>query len=128
MKERYVIQEDDLEIEPDAIVDIETNTMYECSSIDMGDLCKLLNDYETRIQDLEQEQIDEMQEHQKAMLLADKTIKETREKVINEIEEKLAELKTEMMDDIHYYPQSAVYWQDICAILDQVKGENNVKD
>jgi H2-forming N5,N10-methylenetetrahydromethanopterin dehydrogenase-like enzyme len=79
-KERYIIQKDDLEIEPDAIVDTETNTMYECRSMDMDDLCKLLNDYETRIQDLEQEQIKEMQEHQKAMLLASKTIKEAREK------------------------------------------------
>lgn len=88
MKERYIIQKDDLEIEPDAIIDTETNIMYECRSMDMQDLCKLLNDYETRIQDLEQEQIQEMQEHQNAMLLADKTIKETREKVVEEIKEK----------------------------------------
>ena len=53
MKERFVIQEDDLEIEPDAIIDTQTNTMYECSSIDMPHLCKLLNDYERKIKDLE---------------------------------------------------------------------------
>jgi hypothetical protein len=122
MKERYVIQEDDLEIEPDAIVDTETNTMYECSSIDMGDLCKLLNDYETRMQ-VEQEQIKEMREHQNAMLLASKTIKEAREKVVEEIENKLKD-KEIITDGLNC--QCVCYSkEDIVAILDQVKGENN---
>ena len=121
MKERYVIQEDDLEIEPDAIVDIETNTMYECSSIDMGDLCKLLNDYETRIQDLEQEQIDEMQEHQKAMLLADKTIKETREKVIEEIIAQLSKIEDTLINCGNGKEDALAYFLEI---LKRVKGRN----
>lgn len=54
-KERYVIQEDDLEIEPDAIIDTKTDIMYECSSIDMDSLCKILNQQDQRIKELKEE-------------------------------------------------------------------------
>ena len=64
----------------------------------LNELVKLLNDYETRIQDLEQEQIKEMQEHQKAILLADKTIKETREKVIEEIIAQLSKIEDTLIN------------------------------
>lgn len=53
---------------------------------------------------------------------------QVREEVVEEIKKRLAKQRTKMQDDTHCYLQSAVYWQDIVAVLDQVKGENNVKD
>lgn len=51
---RYEIQVDDLEIEPDAIFDTKTKTLYECRSSDMNELCKLLNKEDTKWQKLKE--------------------------------------------------------------------------
>lgn len=51
---RYEIQVDDLEIEPDAIFDTKTETLYECRSSDMNELCKLLNKEDTKWQKLKE--------------------------------------------------------------------------
>lgn len=51
---RYEIQVDDLEIEPDAIFDTKTKTLYECRSSDMNELCKLLNKEYTKWQKLKE--------------------------------------------------------------------------
>jgi hypothetical protein len=71
---------------------------------------KRIADLETKLTDLQQEQITEMQEHQDAMKLADKTIKE--------LETKLAESeKKHLLDEKE--------WQDYCAfkhIEPQIKG------
>lgn len=69
---------------------------------------KKIKDLETKLADMEQEQIKEMQEHQEAMKLADKTIKATEEqnkrvleklelivRANQELEQKLAESFTE---------------------------------
>ena len=53
---------------------------------------------------------------------------QVREEVVEEIKKRLAEQRTKMQNDTHCYPQTVVCWQDIVAILDQVRGENNVKD
>ena len=53
---------------------------------------------------------------------------QVREEVVDEIKKRLAEQRTKMQDDTHCYPHTVVCWQDIVEILDQVKGENNVKD
>ena len=47
------------------------------------------------------------------------------------MEETRAELnkqKLVMKSDFHPREEEAIPWQDIVAILDQVKGESNVKD
>lgn len=54
--------------------------------------------------------------------------RQVREEVVDEIKNRLAKQRTKMQDDTHCYPQTVVCWQDIVAILDQVKGESNVKD
>lgn len=90
--------------------------------IDKKEAVKLLNDYETRIQDLEQEQIQEMQEHQKAILLADKTIKETREKVIEEIIAQLSKIEDTLINCGNGKEDALAYFLEI---LKKVKGENN---
>ena len=51
-----------------------------------------------------------------------------REEVVEEIKKRLAEQRTKMQNDTHCYQQTVVCWQYIVAILDQVRGENNVKD
>ena len=62
-------------------------------------------------------------------LLSIKSLKQqVREEVVEEIKKRLAKQRTKMQDDTHCYLQSAVHWQDIVAILDQVKGESNFKD
>lgn len=48
---------------------------------------------------------------------------QVREEVVEEIKKRLAKQRTKMQDDTHCYPQTVVCWQDIVAILDQVKGE-----
>lgn len=53
---------------------------------------------------------------------------QVREEVVKEIKKRLAEQRTKMQNDTHCYPQTVVCWQDIVAILYQVKGESNVKD
>ena len=53
---------------------------------------------------------------------------QVRVEVVEEIKKRLAEQRTKMQNDTHCYPQTVVCWQDIVAILDQVRGENNVKD
>lgn len=50
---------------------------------------------------------------------------QVREEVVEEIKNRLAEQRTKMQNDTHCYPQIVVCWQDIVAILDQVKGGNN---
>lgn len=73
------------------------------------ELVRILNDLETKLGDMEQEQIKEMQEHQEAMKLADKTIKDTEaqnkrvleklELIVSanqELEQKLAEKENEL--------------------------------
>ena len=52
--------------------------------------------------------------------------RQVREEVVDEIKNRLAKQRTKMQDDTHCYPQTVVCWQDIVAILDQVKGESNV--
>ena len=54
--------------------------------------------------------------------------RQVREEVVDEIKNRLAKQRTKMQDDTHCYPQTVVCWQDIVAILDQVKGESNAKD
>ena len=49
---------------------------------------------------------------------------QVREEVVEEIKERLAQQRIKAQDDTHYYLQSVVHWQDIVAILDQVKGRN----
>ena len=51
---RYEIQVDDLEIEPDAIFDTKTKTLYECCSSGMNELCKLLNTEDIKWQKLKE--------------------------------------------------------------------------
>ena len=51
--------------------------------------------------------------------------RQVREEVVEEIKKRLAKQRTKMQNDTHCYPQTVVCWQDIVAILDQVKGENN---
>lgn len=53
---------------------------------------------------------------------------QVRAEVVEEIKKRLAEQRTKMQNDTHCYPQTVVCWQDIVAILDKVKEENNVKD
>lgn len=48
---------------------------------------------------------------------------QVREEVVEEIKKRLAEQRTKMQNDTHCYPQTVVCWQDIVAILDQVKSE-----
>lgn len=50
---------------------------------------------------------------------------QVRAEVVDEIKKRLAEQRTKMQDDTHCYPHTVVCWQDIVAILDQVRGENN---
>lgn len=62
-------------------------------------------------------------------LLTTQSLKQqVRVKWVEEIKKRLAEQRTKMQNDTHCYPQTVVCWQDIVAILDQVKGESNVKD
>lgn len=59
-------------------------------------------------------------------LLSTQSLKQqVREEVVDETKNRLAEQRTKMQDDTHCYPQIVVHWQDIIAILDQVKGEKN---
>lgn len=51
---RYEIQKDDLEIEPDSIIDTQTNVLYECNSDDMNELCKILNKQDNKWQKLKE--------------------------------------------------------------------------
>ena len=51
---RYEIQKDDLEIEPDSIIDTQTNVLYECNSGDMNELCKILNKQDNKWQKLKE--------------------------------------------------------------------------
>lgn len=53
---------------------------------------------------------------------------QVRAEAVEKIKNRLAEQRTKMQNETHCYPQTAVLWQDIVAILDQVKGENHVKD
>lgn len=48
---------------------------------------------------------------------------QARTEVVEEIKKRLAKQRMKMQDDTHCYPQTVVHWQDIIAILDQVKGE-----
>lgn len=53
---------------------------------------------------------------------------QVRKEVVEKIKKRLEKQRTKMQDDTHCYLQSAVHWQDIVEILDQVRGESNVKD
>lgn len=44
--------------------------------------------------------------------------------IVDDIKKRLAEQRTKMQNDTHSYPQTVVCWQNIVAILDQVKVEN----
>lgn len=44
--------------------------------------------------------------------------------IVDNIKKRLARRREKMQNDTHSYPQTVVCWQDIVAILDQVKGEN----
>ena len=54
---RYETQVDDLEIEPHAIFDTKTKTLYECCSIDVDELYELLNKQDTEILELQEQSI-----------------------------------------------------------------------
>lgn len=59
-------------------------------------------------------------------LLSIKSLKkQVREEVVGEIKKRLADQRMKMQDDTHCYLQSAVHWEDIVAVLDQVKGEKD---
>lgn len=59
-------------------------------------------------------------------LLSTQSLKQqVREEVVKEIKERFAQQRIKAQDDTHCYLQSVVHWQDIVAILDQVKGEKN---
>ena len=47
-------KKDDLEIEPDSIIDTQTNVLYECNSGDMNELCKILNKQDNKWQKLKE--------------------------------------------------------------------------
>ena len=53
--------------------------------------------------------------------LADYT-KQVRKEIVQEIKVRLREKVTKMEDDTHCYPQNAIHWQDVVAILDQIQG------
>lgn len=50
---RFKIQRDELEIEPDAIVDTQEHDLYECRTWAMSELCDLLNQQDEKIKGLE---------------------------------------------------------------------------
>lgn len=50
---------------------------------------------------------------------------QAREGVLDEIKKRFAKQRTKMQDNTHCYPQTVVHWQDVVAVLDQVKGESN---
>lgn len=54
--------------------------------------------------------------------------KQVREEVVEEIKAELNKQKLVMKSDFRPREEEAIPWEDIVAILDQVKGENNVKD
>lgn len=89
----------------------------ECKCLGVFDWCNCLKDCVS----------DEIKNNKRHVLcplkpLSDHT-KQVRGEVADEIKKRLAEQRMKMQDDTHCYLQSAVYWQDIVAILDQVKGE-----
>lgn len=49
---------------------------------------------------------------------------ESKAEIVDNIKKRLARQREKMQNDTHSYPQTVVCWQDIVAILDQVKGEN----
>ena len=53
---------------------------------------------------------------------------QVREEVVEDIRAELNKQKLVMKSDFHPREEEAIPWQDIVAILDQVKGESNVKD
>ena len=53
---------------------------------------------------------------------------QVREEVIEEIKAELNKQKLVMKSDFHPREEEAIPWEDIVAILDQVKGKSNVKD
>lgn len=57
------------------------------------------------------------------LLLTQSLKQQVGEKVVGEIKNRLAEQRIKMQNDTHCYPQTAVRWEDIVAILDQVEGE-----
>lgn len=57
--------------------------------------------------------------------IADYT-KQVREEVVEEIKAELNKQKLVMKSDFSPREEEAIPWQDIVAILDQVKGESNV--
>ena len=54
--------------------------------------------------------------------------KQVREEVVEEIKAELNKKKLVMKSDFRPREEEAIPWEDIVAILDQVKGESNVKD
>ena len=62
-------------------------------------------------------------------LVSLKSIKQlVREEVVEEIKAELNKQKLVMKSDFHPREEEAIPWEDIVAILDQVKGKSNVKD
>lgn len=78
-----------------------------------------------KIKDLEQEQVEEMKEHQKTILLADKTIKEERKRVVDEIIAQLSRIEDTLINCGNGKEDALAYF---LKILKNIKGENNVKD
>lgn len=54
--------------------------------------------------------------------------KQVRAEVVEEIKAELNKQKLVMKSDFRPREEEAIPWQDIVAILDQVKGESNVKN
>lgn len=66
-----------------------------------------------------------MKEHQKTILLADKTIKEERKRVVDEIIAQLSRIEDTLINCGNGKEDVLAYF---LKILKNIKGENNVKD
>lgn len=66
-----------------------------------------------------------MKEHQKTILLADKTIKEERKRVVDEIIAQLSRIEDTLINCGNGKEDALAYF---LKILKNIKGENNVKD
>lgn len=123
MKEKYYLKSifnDKIGCQEIFIAEKMTNKL-----IDKKEAVELLNDYEQKIKNLEQEQVEEMKEHQKAMLLADKTIKDERKRVVDGIIAQLNRIEDTLINCGNGKEDALAYF---LKILRNVKRESNVKD
>lgn len=94
------------------------------SEIDMwiteDSICERLNNYDKEMKELVQEQVEEMQEHQKAMLIADKAIKDERKRVVDEIIAQLSRIEDTLINCGSGKEDALAYFLEI---LKNIKGE-----